>query len=383
MQEAAENSARRWYRSDDKIGHGMVKDLFVWLLLFVPVSVAFAYATGAESTWTFVAAVVAVVPLAEWIRRATDHLARRAGPAIGGLLNVSFGNTAELIIALFVLAAGKADVVKAQLTGSIIGNSLLGLGLAIVIGSVGREKQTFKRERAGQLSSLLILSMIALLLPAFFDYTMRGRGIAGREILDERLSLCVSVVLIAVYVANLIYTLVTHRSVFEFDEDAAGAGSHGSGTTWPLWVSLSVLAAGTAATALEAEMISGALESTALTLGLSEFFLGMIVLAVIGNAAEYFSAAYFARQGRMGLAMSITVGSTIQIALLVAPLLVIVSAFSAHPMNLVFSSPLELIAIAAVAFAVNSIAQDGETTWFEGVLLLAIYVLLGMVFFFV
>jgi Ca2+:H+ antiporter len=360
-----------------------VKDLFVWLLLFVPASLALVYVTGSESAWTFVAAVAAVVPLAEWIRRATDHLARRAGAAVGGLLNVSFGNTAELVLALFVLAAGKGDVVKAQLTGSIIGNSLLGLGLAIVVGSIGREKQTFKRERAGQLSSLLVLSMIALLLPALFDFTMRGRAIAGREVLDERLSLCVSVVLIGVYVANLIYTLVTHSSVFAFDEDPDGSDAHGHGAPWPLWMSLTVLAAGTAATAFEAELISGALESTAVTLGLSEFFLGMIVLAVVGNAAEYFSAAFFARQGRMGLAVSITVGSTIQIALLVAPLLVIVSAFSAHPMNLVFSSPLELVAVAAVAFAVNSIAQDGETTWFEGVLLLSIYLLLGMVFFFV
>jgi Ca2+:H+ antiporter len=297
------------------------------------------------------------------------------------LLNVSFGNAAELILALFVLAAGKSEVVKAQLTGSIIGNSFLGLGLAIVVGSIGREKQTFKRERAGQLSSLLILAMIALLLPAFFDFVVKDNGRTARSVLDENLSVAVAVVLIVVYVANLIYTLVTHKSVFAFDEDASGHGDH-AGPAWPLWVSLAVLAGGTVLTAVEAEKVAGALESTATALGLSEFFLGVIVLAVVGNAAEYFSAAYFARKGRMGLAISITVGSTIQIALLLAPLLVIVSAFTAHPMNLVFSSPLELIAIAAVAFAVNSISQDGETTWFEGVLLLAIYALFGVAFYF-
>src|SRR6476619_7753732 len=153
---------------------GWARDVFVWLLLFVPVSVGIALATSPESPWTFAAAIVAIVPLAEWIRRATDHLAERAGPAIGGLLNVSFGNTAELILALFVLAAGKPDVVKAQLTGAIIGNSLLGLGLAIVVGSVGREKQTFNRAHAGQLASLLVLSTIGLTLPALFDYSMRG-----------------------------------------------------------------------------------------------------------------------------------------------------------------------------------------------------------------
>lgn len=358
-------------------------DLFVWLLLLVPATAAAAFLTGPDSLWTFAAATLGVIPLAEWIRRATEHLARRAGPAIGGLLNVSFGNTAELVLALFVLAAGKPDVVKAQLTGSIIGNSLLGLGLAIVVGSIGRDRQTFKRARAGQLSSLLVLSMIGLLLPALFDYVVRGTDDAGRLLRDEHFSLSVSVVLILVYVANLIYTLVTHRDVFAFahrDEETSGAGGT---TAWPLWKALLVLAVGTIATALEAHYISGALAPTAARLGLSEFFLGVILLAVIGNAAEYASAIYFARQDQMELAVSITVGSTIQIALLVAPLLVIVSAILGQPMNLVFSSPLELIAIAAVTFTVNAIAQDGETTWFEGVLLLAIYALFALAFFFV
>ncbi len=359
-------------------------DVFVWLLLLVPATAAAAFLTGPDSLWTFAAATLGVIPLAEWIRRATEHLARRAGPAIGGLLNVSFGNTAELVLALFVLAAGKPDVVKAQLTGSIIGNSLLGLGLAIVVGSIGRDKQTFKRARAGQLSSLLVLSMIGLLLPALFDYVVRGSATTGRLVRDEHFSLSVSVVLILVYVANLIYTLVTHRDVFAFAHpDEKAAGTRGSKTVWPIWRALIVLALGTIATALEAHFISDSLTPTASRLGLSEFFLGVILLAVIGNAAEFLSAIYFARQDQIGLAISITVGSTIQIALLAAPLLVIVSAIVNRPMNLVFSSPLELIAIAAVTFTVNAIAQDGETTWFEGVMLLAIYALLALAFYFV
>jgi Ca2+:H+ antiporter len=311
-----------------------------------------------------------------------EHLAESAGPAIGGLLNVSFGNTAELILALFVLAAGKPDVVKAQLTGAIIGNSLLGLGLAIVFGGIRREKQTFNRAHAGQLSSLLVLSTIGLLLPALFDYAIGDRSASGRLLSDERLSLSVSVVLILVYLANLIYTLVTHRGVFAFPESDAHetAAPH---DPWPVWKALTLLAVATAVTAYVAEMISGALEATAAQSGLSEFFLGIILLAVIGNAAEYVSAIYFARQDRMGLAVSITVGSTIQISLLVAPVLVIVSALLGYPMNLVFSSPLELIAIGAVVFAINAIANDGETTWFEGVLLLAIYALFGLAFYFV
>ena len=357
-------------------------NLFAWLLLLVPASAAASYFTGEQSLTTFAIATLAIIPLAEWIRRATEHLALRAGPAIGGLLNVSFGNTAELILALFVLAAGKGDVVKAQLTGAIIGNSLLGLGLAILVGSWGRDKQTFNRAHAGQLASLLVLSTIGLTLPALFDYSMRGVSPTGRVLRDEHLSLAVSAVLIFVYIANLIYTLMTHRDVFAYAEDDAHAAEE-QHEAWPLWKALAVLAGATAVTAFEAELISGALESTAARLGLSEFFLGIILLAVIGNAAEYVSAMYFARQNQMGLAVSITVGSTIQISLLVAPVLVIVSALIGHPMNLVFTSPLELVAIGAVVFSVSAIAQDGETTWFEGVLLLAIYVLFGLAFYFV
>ncbi|MBA3832387.1 MAG: calcium/proton exchanger [Chthoniobacterales bacterium] len=354
--------------------------IFNWLLLLVPLALALHYFFHIGPLWTFVSAVLAIVPLAEWIRRATEQLAQRAGSAVGGLLNVTFGNTAELILALFVLCAGETTVVKGQITGSIIGNSLLGLGLAIVAGSWGRERQFFKRERGGLLSSMLILVMIALLVPALFDYTERGLfAQADVTRLDERLSLAVSAVLIAVYFANLLYTLVTHRDVFAFADDDPETGH----AAWPVWQSLGVLLAGTALTAWEAELVSGALDQTSARLGISTFFLGVFVLAVVGNAAEYVAAIYFARRDRMGLAISITVGSTIQVALLVAPVLVIVSHFMGHPMNLVFDNPLELIAIAAVSFAVNAIAEDGETTWFEGVLLLAVYVVLGIAFFFV
>lgn len=354
--------------------------IFSWLLLLVPLALVLHYLLHVGPLWTFVCAVLAIVPLAEWIRRATEQLAHRAGAAVGGLLNVTFGNTAELVLALFVLSTGETAVVKGQITGSIIGNSLLGLGLAIIAGSWGRERQTFKRERGGLLSSLLILVTIALLVPALFDYTERGLySKTDVGLLDERLSLGVAGVLIAVYLANLLYTLVTHRDVFAFQEPEESAHA----TAWPVWQSLAVLVAGTALTAWEAELVSGALGETAAQLGMSTFFLGVFVLAVVGNAAEYVAAIYFARRDQMGLVVSITVGSTIQVALLVAPLLVIVSHFMGHPMNLVFDNPLELIAIAAVSFAVNAIAEDGETTWFEGVLLLAVYVVLGMAFFFV
>jgi Ca2+:H+ antiporter len=347
-----------------------------YLLALVPASLALRYVGHVSDVVVFLAAVLAIVPLAEWIRRATEQLARIVGPSIGGLLNVSFGNAAELILALFVLAAGHADVVKGQITGSMIGNSLLGLGLAIVAGSWDREKLTFGRERAGLLASLLVLATIALLLPATFDYTERSRLAADRASLDEALSLGVAVVLVVVYLANLAYTLVTHRDVFASDEASEPA-------EWSLATALGVLVGATAMTAWEAEIVSGALEPTAERLGITTFFLGVTVLAVIGNAAEYFSAVYFARRNHMGLVMTTTVGSTIQVALLVAPILVLGSWAMGRPMNLVFANPLELVAIAGTTFAVDAIAQDGEATWFEGVLLLAVYVLFAIAFFFV
>lgn len=381
--------------------------IFNWMLLVVPASLVLAYLVHAPPLVVFGAAVLGIVPLAEWIRRATEQMAHVLGPAIGGLLNVTFGNMAELLLAVFMLLEGNTAVVKGQITGSIIGNGLLGLGLAIVIGSWGRERQKFNRASAGQLSSLLILSVIALMVPALFNYTERDivrSASAGR--LDEKLSLGVSVVLILVYVANLVYTLITHRDVFRSahsHEDSTaghsgtsghdakhtdagrGAVAPGKGTAvaWPMWKSLGVLLVGTALTAWESEIVSGALTPAAGALGLSTFFVGVIVLAVVGNAAEYAAAIYFARKDRMTLVMGVTVGSSVQVALLVTPVLVLLSHFLGRPMNLVFTNPLELIAIASVAFSVNAIAQDGETTWFEGVLLLAVYALFVLAFLFV
>ena len=354
------------------------------LLLLVPISIILALIDAVPRVLVFATAILAIVPLAEWVRNATEHVAARAGSAIGGLLNVTFGNAPELILALFVLRGGHTAVVKAQITGSLIGNSLLGLGLAIVAGSFGRERQHFNRERAGLLSSLLILVTIAVMLPALFDYTERGvLRHPNTAALDEYLSLGVALVLIIVYVGNLIYTLVTHRDLFARASAYTEEAEPEMAAPWPLKRAILVLAGATVLTAIEAELVSNTVEATATRLGLTPFFLGVIVLAVVGNAAEYISAVYFARRGQMGLVIGITVGSTIQIGLLVAPLLVIISYLMGHPMNLVFENPIELVAIAGAAFIVNSIAQDGETTWFEGVMLLAVYLLFALAFFLV
>ena len=358
---------------------GQVAPVFIrLLLLFIPLSLALAY-FHQPPTWVFAASIIAIVPLSEYIRLGTEEVSHKVGSAIGGLLNVTFGNAPELILAIFILRAGEAEVVKAQITGAFIGNGLLGLGLAIVAGSIHREKQTFKKERASMLSAMLILCVIALLLPALFDFTVRHSPQAAQVLgKNHQLSLGVAGVLIVVYVANLIYTLVTHRDIFAIDDSEGTPSLH-----WPPWVSVGVLLLATVFTALEAELVSGALAATSEGWHLSKFFLGIIVLAIVGNIPEKASAIYFARQNRMGLVMTITVGSTIQIALLVAPLIVFLSHAMGCPMDLVFSNPLEMLSFIAVALAVNAISQDGETTWFEGVLLLGVYLMLAMAFFFV
>ena len=351
----------------------------VLLLAVVPMAPVLAFLFGASPLWVFLVGAAGVAVLADWVRRSTEQVAEHVGRAVGGLLAISFGSLAEIILALFVLATGQPAVVRAQFTGSILGTGLLGLGIAIVAGGIGRERQSFKRERAGLLSSLFILAVIGLLLPAVFNLAAAEAGPGHLAVTDEQLSIGTSLVLLTLYAANLIYTLVTHRDVF-----ASGDAEEGGGEDrWPLWLALAVLVATTALIAMEAELVSGALEATAASLGLSTTFLGVIVLAVVGTVSDIFSAAWFARQDRMGLVLNICVGSAIQVALVVAPVLVLVSWAIGRPMTLVFGNPLDLFAIAGTAFIVNAIAADGETTWFEGVLLLGVYVLFGLAFFFV
>ncbi len=348
------------------------------LLLFVPISAVLRFAVNASPLWVFVTSAIGVIVLAHWISTATEDIAAQAGPAIGGLLNISFGSIAELVLAVFVLVDGRADVVRSQITGSIIGTCLLGLGLAMMVGGFSRERQLFKRERAGLLSSLLILVLIALMLPAVADYVLR-QAPAGHDvgISDEFLTLGTSVVLLTLYGGNMVYTLVTHRNIFSRVDDDEPTAAHGIGGP------LAILVAGTVAVAFEAELVSGALEATATSLHLSPLFLGVVVLALAGTSADLFAAVLFAHRDKMGLVMDICLGSAIQIALVVSPILAVVSWFLGHPMTLVFGNPLDLFAIGATALIVNSVAGDGETTWFEGLLLVGVYVLLALAFFFV
>ena len=281
------------------------------------------------------------------------------------------------MLALFVLRQAQIRVVQAQITGSIIGTTLLFLGISVLAGGLGRTRQTFSQANAGLLSTLLLLVVIAILLPAVFDLTERVAAPgANISLLDEGLSLGVSVLLLLLYAANLIYTLITHRDVFA--GDAPGRQSE-----WSIGRALAVMTAGTGLIAVEAELASAALEATSTQLGLSPVFMGVVVLALVGTVSDLLAAVVFARQDKMDIVFSMCVGSAIQIALVVAPVLVLASWLIGQPMNLVFGSPLDLFAIAGAAFIVRSVAADGETTWFEGLLLVGVYLLFALAYYFV
>ncbi|WP_247770255.1 calcium/proton exchanger [Bradyrhizobium sp. 192] len=346
-------------------------------LVFVLLTPMGEYVFHFTPIWIFGSGVLAIAVLAEWIRVATDQLSSHTGPAIGGLLTVSLGSLAELILALFVLARGHVEVVHAQITGSIAATCLLGLGLAIVAGGFNRERQSFTQARAGLLSSMLILSVIALILPAVFDYTGRSiRHVNNVNASDELLSLAVSVVLLILYSANLVFTLITHRNIFATNEETSAR------STWSATTCLIMLLACTGAAALQSEFVSGALTEAAKSTGVTPLFLGVVVLALVGTSSDIFAAVWFARRDMMGLVMTLCIGSAIQIALVVAPLLVIFSWVFGQPMTLVFQNPVDLFSIAGTAFIVNTITRDAETTWFEGVMLIGVYVVLALAYFF-
>jgi len=354
------------------------------LLVFVPLA---AVAGGLQ--WSapvvFACAALAIIPLAGLMGRATETLAERLGAGVGGLLNATFGNAAELIIALAALQRGLHDVVKASLTGSIIGNILLVLGLAVLAGGAKRERQTFDRAAAAAGSTLLALAAVGLLVPALFHVVAEGAVrsatlTAARETAIERgLSLEISIVLFAIYLLSLVFSLRTHRHLY---------AGHAAGDDRPrpdgaaVRRAVVLLVGATALVAWMSEILVGVVEAAAHALGLTEVFVGVIVVAVIGNAAEHSTAVLMAMKNHMDLAINIAIGSSIQIALFAAPLLVFASyAIGPHPMDLRFTL-FEVVAVAIAVGIVNLVAQDGESNWLEGVLLLATYAVLGLAFFF-
>src|SRR3954463_10974421 len=335
---------------------------------------------GEPATVVFAASALGVIPTAALMGRATEELAGRSGPGIGGPLTTTFGNAPELIIALFALGKGLQEVVKASIVGSIIGNMLLVLGAAMLAGGIGREKQHFSRTSASIQTTMLMLAGGALIMPAIFEL-VEGKGLPepGAESINyggtvEHLSLAVAVVLIVTYVIGLFFSLKTHRDLFNPDyeeEDTWG---------WSTRTSVIALAIAGVLVGVMSEVLVGSITEASESIGLSEFFIGVIVVAIVGNAAEHWVAVLVAMKDKMDLAVNIAIGSSAQIALFVAPVLVLTSFFlGPHPMALVFNG-FELGGILLAIIIANHVTNEGESTWYEGVQLLAVYLVLGIAF---
>jgi Ca2+:H+ antiporter len=354
-----------------------------FLGIFFPVAVVLELA-HAEPVLVFAAAALAVIPCAAVMGEATEAIAARTGPGIGGLLNVTFGNAPELIIAFFALIEGLQEVVKASIVGSIIGNILLVMGAAMVVGGIPRDKQTFSRTAATAQSAMLLLALAALILPAAFQLIHGGAlpGV-GEERVDfgsdvERLSFGVAIVLLVTYAAGLLFSLKTHRAVFNpFQEQEEEEAHHWSVGRAAMFLAISAVLVG-----VMAEILVGSISEASEEIGLSEFFVGVFIVAIVGNAAEHWVAVLVAAKDKMDLAVNIAIGSSAQIALFVAPLLVLLSfVLGPDPMALVFNG-YELGGLLFAVLIANFVTQEGESNWFEGVQLVALYAVLGLVFYF-
>ena len=362
--------------------------LLTLMLVFLPVAAALEF-SHASAPLVFTAAALAIVPLAGLMGRATEALSERMGPGLGGLLNASFGNAAELIIALVALQRGLHDVVKASITGSIIGNILLVLGLAILSGGLRFDRLRFNATAASTGGTLLALSAVGLVVPAIFHSIVAGRADAH----EQELSLEIAIVLFATYLLSLVFSLRTHKHLYAGQpgpagdtlgtvEAAAGHGdAHGDAPRWSRRRAITVLLIAAGLVGLVSEWLVQAVEATAVAFGMTEVFVGVILVAIVGNAAEHSTAILVARKNQMDLAMHIALGSSLQIALFVAPVLVFASYVFGRPLDLLFTN-FEVLAVVASVAVVNLVALDGEANWLEGVQLLAVYVILGLAFFF-
>ena len=342
------------------------------LLLALPASILLQYVFHAPALAVFITACIGVLPLAGYMGEATEHLAHRTGPTIGGLLNATFGNAAELIISIVALQAGLVSLVKASITGSILGNLLLILGLSFVAGGLKRSELRFNRTSAGMSAGMLTLAVVALVLPALFHAVHPE---AAARLSELRMSEAVAVILILTYGFSLLFSLKTHRRLFNADAGPT------EGPAWGVGKAILVLALATVGVAVESELLVHAVTEAGHTLGLTEAFLGLIIIPIIGNAAEHATAVVVAGKGKMDLALQIALGSSTQIALLVAPLLVFCGLVMGQHMDLVFT-PFEVMALGLATIVTAIITLDGESHWFEGVQLLAVYAMVAVGAFF-
>jgi len=347
----------------------MMNKIFLTLLIFIPITLIAKY-LHVSSLIVFFLAALAIIPLAKYIGEATEELAVYAGSALGGLLNATFGNATELLIGVFAIREGLVEVVKASITGSIMGNLLLVSGMAMLAGGLRYKKQEFNRTGALASSSTLLLAAIALIMPAIFLQTAPS---IGNTIIGE-LSVFVSIFMLIVYVASLFFILYTHKHLYTEEVGKYEA-------KWSKTKSVFVLLLATLAVAGMSEILVGSIKPVVAAFGWTELFIGVIFIAIIGNAAEHTSAIVTAMKNRMDLALQISIGSATQIAMFVAPFLVLISLFFKNQMSLVFNT-FELIAIVLSILIANLVVEDGESNWLEGVQLLMAYAIMAVAFFF-
>jgi Ca2+:H+ antiporter len=340
------------------------------LLVFVPATLVLSW-LGAESTILFVSSILAILPLAAKMGEATEDLAKIFGGHIGGLLNATFGNMAELIIALIAINRGLLDLVKASLAGSIIGNLLFVLGLSLFFGGLKFKEQKFSTHLAGMNSTMLLIAFMSIMIPSLFHFVpAEHRG--NDEVL---LSISVSVLLISIYLLSMVFSLKTHEYLFR--SKSTNGKPH-----WSRNQAIVILGISTAFLALVSEVFVGQIEHVALNFGMTELFIGAIIVALVGNAAEHIAAIFFALKNDLDLSVNVTVGSSLQIALFVAPLAVLAGVMMGQPMDLVFT-PFEVIAVFASVLIVNEISTDGRCNWFEGAQLVIMYLIIAVLFYFV
>jgi len=353
--------------------------VFLVLLVFVPATVVAAWLHA--GTWIFVLAALALVPLARWIGTATEAVACHLGPGLGGLLNATFGNAAELIVAIAALKAGQTVVVKASITGSILGNLLFVFGATLLAAGLKEPRPKFNATTALSSSALLYLAVVGLVVPDLFHVTL-GESVTH---LMRPLSMLVSVILVVLYALSLLFSLRTHQQLFD-TADPLEAEFESEGTTaprpWSLGLGITVLLVATAATVVVSELLVGSLEMVIEGWGLTPTFVGVIIIAVVGNASEHSTAVLMALEKKLEVGMAICFESSKQIALLVAPLLVFLSGPLGHPITLEFSH-LEVMSLALAVGATTLVTLDGETHWLEGAMLLGVYAILALLFFFV
>jgi Ca2+:H+ antiporter len=347
-----------------------VKPSLDWLLVLVPVSVALKLAGGADLA-IFVTSAAAILPLAGLIGRSTEQLALHTGPRVGGLINATFGNVTELIISVFLILDDKIEIVKASLTGSILGNLLLVLGVSFFVGGLRHKEQHYNAHAASVHSTSLVLAVTGLLMPALFALGSHGETVVQREVVSGT----VAAVLIGLYLAALAFMLITHEHLFRTPEE-------GEAPVWSRRRAVVMLLVATAFVALESEFLVGSLEPALADIGLSEFFVGLILIPIVGNAAEHSSAVLFAVRNKLDVTLEIAIGSSTQIALFVAPALVFISLAVGHPMDFVFST-FEVAAVALSTVLVFMISSDGRSNWLEGAQLVGAYLIMAVSFFFV